>query len=143
MTNKMFEKLKAAKEAFDKAAEEYQKLSKEIEEALADKPRMVFNKNVSYELAYTNEITRYFKYSDYYIEFDCYGHTYRYIRYGDSNKWKFPRAKKLDASYTAIFTGRDVFQRYSYVSRTWEDVDYIERIELLEGVTEYDKNRKL
>ena len=143
MTNEIIEKLKSAA---NKAAEEYQKLSKELEEALTAKPRIILNYSKLYGrmekvlLDNSDEITYYKKYSDEYIEFEAGDCTFRYLRTGDSAVWEFP--KKDKSGVTLVTNSSDVFQIYDFSVGKWYDVDYIERIELLEGVKEYDKNRK-
>lgn len=80
-------------------------------------------------------IIKYHKYSDDFIEFETSDNKYRYVTTGMSNKYTFP----IDTLSCMTVTDRK-FQVYSYLTHKYEDIGYVKRIELLEGVNEYDQN---
>lgn len=124
-----------AKKALKKATDNLSKIEKLIEEQISPKPKMV------HKSSRTFEIEKYKKYSDKYIEFELMdGNRGRYVALGTSKSYTYPNSKATDTLES--LTGH-AFEMYDLIANKYAAVDYIDHIELLEGVDEYDKTREL
>ena len=134
------EAVSKAKEALEKATDDLKRVKKQIEEMAKAKPKMFFNGNrPTWALGCIPEIeiTKYHKYSDEYVEFVTQYGRFRYIKTYTTTKCKFPSPPEM----TFITNAGYIFERYDCLNRRYMAVDYIDHIELLEGVDEYDNSR--
>lgn len=122
-----------ARAALETAEKHLKELDEQIKEADKQKPFVYFTDNSREEIIY------YRKYSDEYIEFkldDIFD--YRYVKTYTSKNYTYPPRKT--SVCTIITDARNIFERCSLSSKKYKTVNYIDHIELLEGVDEYDKN---
>lgn len=82
-----------------------------------------------------NEIVRYVKHSDEFIEFETRNYRYRYIRSYTTGDTVYPRKHGV----SVVVNAKDIFQKKSVLTKEWVDLKEVDHIELLEGVDVYDK----
>lgn len=134
LTEKLLEAQKAveaARDTLNTAMSDLKKVEKLIEEQ-AKKPMAYFKSGNRFE------IVKYRKYSDSYVEFETASFKYRYIRLGSSKEYVIPRNGLYCTLESEI---GHIFETFNSVTEKYEPIDYIDRIELLEGVDEYDSSR--
>ena len=123
--------VEAARDTLNAAMSDLKKVEKMIEERVK-KPRMVCKDGKSIE------IVKYRKYSEGYVEFETRGTRYRYVRVGESKEYVLPR-NGLHCTLESNIG--HVFEVYDSIACRYFERDYIDHIELLEGVEDYDKTR--
>jgi hypothetical protein len=131
-----------ARDILAKAEEHMKELEKRIKDFDNPKPMIYLNLTAPSsitEISLKHEITHYIKHSDEYIEFEALGCTYRYLEKYETKTHTYP-PKALHCSVKSYV--KHVFEIYDFASKKWRSVDYIDHIELLEGVDSYDKTRK-
>lgn len=134
LTEKFLEAQKAveaARDTLNTAISDLKKVEKMIEEQ-AKKPKMICKDGKSIE------IVKYRKYSDGYVEFETAVTRYKYIRVGKTKEYVLPR-NGLHCTLESDIG--HVFEVYDSIDCRYHERDYIDHIELLEGVDEYDKYR--
>lgn len=119
-----------AEEDLEKATEDLKKIVEAIEERAKKKPIMYFTNGSSFE------IVKYRKYSDSYVEFETANYKYRYIKLSKSEKYTLP---KNGLHCTLESHLGHVFEAYDLILNRYDKLDWIDHIELLEGVDEYDQ----
>ena len=128
----------SAKGRLKKAENRLETLNKKLEEL--EKKKKIKKPTVRINISFMGipdlmcidyDITRYTKYSDRYIEFEALGYRYRYIKANATSNHVYPCPRP-----------EYIFELYDDANAKYKRVDYIECINLLEGVAEYEEEEK-